>query len=85
MKGAIKQIYFLSTYDVNRTDEVNLTQCGGIDQNLLWKTYLSRIKGKKNVMLLLDHGGSLSRQQLKILKALGKNYIQEDFILFAYY
>lgn len=85
LKGAIKQLYFLSTTDVIRPENVETSQCHGQDQTLLWKTYLSQIVGSKNVMLLLDHGGSLSRQQIRIVKAFGNSFLFKFFHFVLYF
>lgn len=74
LKGVLKHYYFLATNDVVDKNNVEITKCQNNDQSLLWKNYIMHTHNVKKIMLLLDHGGSLSRQQFKIVKAFG-NYV----------
>lgn len=72
IKGAIKQYYFLSNYDVTTETDVSISRCKKQDHSLLWDVYIQRVKTvPRNIMILLDHGGSLSKQQFKIVKMIG--------------
>ncbi|XP_017769692.1 PREDICTED: VWFA and cache domain-containing protein 1 [Nicrophorus vespilloides] len=76
LKDAIKQKYFLSNMDVLNHHNADISNCNYHNHSLLWSTYMSRIKHKhKNILLLLDHGGSLSKQQFKIVNSIAKQVI----------
>lgn len=77
MKGSIKQFYFLSSFDVKAESYAATTNYKNHDQSLLWKNYMSHIKTTpRNVMLLLDHGVSLSKWQINIVKSVAKQVIK---------
>lgn len=73
LKGVIKQFYLLSTSDVlNKNYNAPITNCMDHNQSRLWKLYIQQMNlARKNVMLILDHGGSLSKHQFSIVKAVG--------------
>lgn len=76
LKETIKQFYFLSASDIMSKSTSEISKCENCDQSLLWKTYMSHTRSKpKNVLLLLDHGGSLSKWQFQIVKAVAKQMI----------
>lgn len=76
LKESVKQLYFLSSSDVSSKSASEISKCENCDQSLLWKNYMSHIKTKRrNVVLLLDHGGSLSKWQFQIVKAVAKQMI----------
>lgn len=77
LKDSIKQMYLLSSFDVTSDTHVPITNYKNHDQSILWKNYMSRIQSTpRNVMLLLDHGVSLSKWQLEIVKSVAKQTIK---------
>lgn len=83
IKGAIKQIYLLSTLEVSSlSSNAPIANCKDQDQSILWKLYMKYRKSlPRNVMLLLDHGGSLSKQQFRIVKAVCKKPFKQNILL----
>lgn len=76
LEGAIKQFYLLSTSDVESKQSVPIEDCRVQDRSLLWKTYQGQLVSvPRNIMLLLDHGGSLSKRQFQIVKGIAKQMI----------
>lgn len=76
LKGAVKQFYFLSSHDVSNETQSQLSRCDNNDLSLLWKTFMNRVKRRpRNVVLLLDHGGSLSKYQFQIVKAMARQML----------
>ncbi|KAB0801153.1 hypothetical protein PPYR_05507 [Photinus pyralis] len=77
LKGAIKQMYLLSRWDVISNAQNSVYNCNIRDESLLWKLYVLKNADStpRNVMLLLDHGGSLSKHQFHIVKAVAKHMI----------
>lgn len=76
LKESVKQLYFLSSSDVESKSLSEISKCENCNQSLLWKNYMSHIKRQhRNIVLLLDHGGSLSKWQLQIVKAVAKQMI----------
>lgn len=74
IRHAIKQQYIITDINNTQTKFSPFSTCKEHDDTLLWKNYIKRNKyTKKNVILLLDHGGSLSKKQLLIVKAIGKS------------
>lgn len=70
--NALKQQYFIYEKDVMKAQYSPFSECTGHDENIVWKNYMSHQHYKrKNVILLLDHGGSLSHRQLQIAKTIG--------------
>lgn len=50
------------------------SECLGHDETIIWKNYMSHQNYfRKNIVLLLDHGGSLSKKQLHISKSIGRS------------
>lgn len=77
LKGFIKQLYLLSSFDVKTDTYAPITNYKNHDQSLLWNNYMSHIKSTpRNIMLLLDHGVSLSKWQLEIVKSVAKQMIR---------
>lgn len=77
LKGSAKQIYLLSSLDVKSDTTIPITNYINHDQSILWKNYMSHIKSSsRNVMLLLDHGVSLSKWQFEIVKSVAKQMIE---------
>ncbi|KAF5289595.1 hypothetical protein FQA39_LY15042 [Lamprigera yunnana] len=77
IKAATKQMYLLSKWDVlSNTQNVN-NYCDNRDLSLIWKSYILQNSNSvpRNIMLLLDHGGSLSKRQFQIVKAVAKQII----------
>ncbi|KAF5272845.1 hypothetical protein FQR65_LT00441 [Abscondita terminalis] len=77
LKSAMKHMYLLSKWDVLSNSHNSMYNCNSCDLSLLWKLYIlqSRSSMPRNVMLLLDHGGSLSKRQFQIVKAVAKQMI----------
>ncbi|GJQ69938.1 hypothetical protein Trydic_g13334 [Trypoxylus dichotomus] len=82
IKSAIKQFYFLSNQDVTTIADTSISACKCQDHSLFWDVYVSRvITVPRNIMILLDHGGSLSKQQFKTVKMIAKSiisYLREE-------
>lgn len=73
MKDAIKQQYFISNIDVNNLIYSPFSGCTGRDDTIIWNNYMSRNNYKrKNIVLLLDRGGSLSKRQFYIVQKFGE-------------
>ena len=73
MKSGIKQQYFISSSDLDSNLYSPFVDCGKIDHMLLWNNYMARNNYvPKNVVLLLDHGGSLSRRHFAIVTTIGE-------------
>lgn len=70
LKKAIKHQYFLSMKDLEQKGDTEIGQCKEVDHSMIWSNYVGQMQDKKNIVLLIDHGGSLSRQQFKIVKEL---------------
>ncbi|KAK4871749.1 hypothetical protein RN001_015873 [Aquatica leii] len=77
LKGATKHMYLLSKWDVLSNSYNSMYNCNTCDLSLLWKLYIGQNTNSvpRNVMLLLDHGGSLSKRQFQIVKAVAKQMI----------
>ncbi|XP_030748339.1 VWFA and cache domain-containing protein 1 [Sitophilus oryzae] len=79
--NALKQQYFMSDKDIRNIQYSPFSQCSDHDENIVWKNYMSHQKyQRKNVILVLDHGGSLSYRQLQIAKTIAKatlKYLEE--------
>lgn len=68
-----KQQYFIFTSDLKTHVYSPFINCNKIDHMLLWNNFMSRNKyPPKNIVLLLDHGGSLSRRHFAIVLSIGK-------------
>ncbi|XP_050314411.1 VWFA and cache domain-containing protein 1 [Anthonomus grandis grandis] len=73
---ALKQHYFVSESDIRNIDGSKFFQCNGRDPLSLWKNYMRYQQyQRKNVVLVLDHGGSLSKQHLQIAKSVAKEIL----------
>ncbi|XP_066248264.1 VWFA and cache domain-containing protein 1 [Euwallacea similis] len=74
--SALKQQYFISEQDIKHRQHSRLSECSGHDEALIWKNYMVHQKYvTKNVVLVLDHGGSLSKRQLQIAKLIAKEML----------
>lgn len=75
ISNAIKQQYLVSERDIRSNQYSQFSHCIGNDEMIIWKNYMSHQKYvRKNVVLVVDHGGSLSKTQLLIAKSIGKFY-----------
>lgn len=86
LKKHLKHLYFLSSFDV--ASDLNLSsnnggfgggapECNRHNQSLLWSLYTNYHRSEgRNVLLLLDHGGSLTKQQLRTVKELAQQLIE---------
>ncbi|CAG9759360.1 unnamed protein product [Ceutorhynchus assimilis] len=73
LSNAIKQQYFISEKDIKHKQYSQFSECLDHDEGIIWKNYMSHQKYvRKNVVLVLDHGGSLSKTQLQIAKSMAK-------------
>lgn len=73
ISNALKQQYFISERNIRHKQYSQFSECFGHDEAVIWKNYMSHQKYvRKNIVLVLDHGGSLSKRQLQIAKSIGE-------------
>lgn len=78
IREAVKQQYFITDTDVKSSSSSPFSWCTSRDDTILWKNYMYRNNYvRKNVILVVDHGGSLSKTQLEIVKTVSKQLIAE--------
>ncbi|XP_019765381.2 VWFA and cache domain-containing protein 1 [Dendroctonus ponderosae] len=76
LSNALKQEYIISEQDLNDLQYSQFSECLGHDETIIWKNYMSHQNYlRKNIVLLLDHGGSLSKRQLHISKSIAKQML----------
>lgn len=72
-KNWIRQQYFISSWEMESYPHSPFKNCHEIDHMLLWKNYLIRnYYSSRNIIILMDHGGSLSKHHLHIVKSVGE-------------
>ncbi|RZC40016.1 VWFA and cache domain-containing protein 1 [Asbolus verrucosus] len=72
----IKQQYFISSSDVESYPYSPFTDCNEVDHMLMWNSFMSRNNySPRNIVLLLDHGGSLSKHHFYIVKSIAKQVV----------
>jgi hypothetical protein len=77
MKNGIKQQYFISSTDLESYSHSPFAMCNEIDHMLLWDSYMTRNNySPRNIVLLLDHGGSLSKQHFYMVKLIAKQVVE---------
>ncbi|EFA13000.2 VWFA and cache domain-containing protein 1 [Tribolium castaneum] len=75
-KNDTKQQYFISTSDL-QCHYSPFINCERIDHMLLWKNFMSRNNyASKNIVLLLDHGGSLNKRHFAIVLSIAKQIVE---------
>lgn len=76
--AAVKRQYIISNSEIQNLEYSPFYLCHECDETILWENYMSRRKYRtKNIVLILDNGGSINHAQLHMLKTFGKNFSNE--------
>ncbi|CAG9855267.1 unnamed protein product [Phyllotreta striolata] len=76
MTDGVRRQYFISDIEVKALPRTPFLQCTECDEKLIWNNYLERnIYLRKNVVLVLDIGGSMSSAQFNLLKLVAKKML----------
>ncbi|KAL1492905.1 hypothetical protein ABEB36_011074 [Hypothenemus hampei] len=74
--NALKQQYFIAERDIRDKQFSGFSMCCGYDEAIIWKNYMSHQRyTRKNIIIVLDHGGSLSKKQLQVAKMIAKEIL----------
>ncbi|XP_028147697.1 VWFA and cache domain-containing protein 1 [Diabrotica virgifera virgifera] len=76
MSDGVRRQYFISDFEVQRLHRTPFLHCTECDEKNIWNNYIERnIYQRKNVILVLDIGGSMSLMQFTLLKAVAKKML----------
>ncbi|KAG5899705.1 hypothetical protein JTB14_030097 [Gonioctena quinquepunctata] len=72
----VKRQYFISDSEVKKLEHTPFFHCSGCDEKIVWDNYIARnIYQRKNVVLVLDIGGSIKPPIFQVLRAVAKKMI----------
>nr|XP_023016915.1 VWFA and cache domain-containing protein 1 [Leptinotarsa decemlineata] len=72
----VKRQYFISDLEVKKLGHTPFLYCNGCDETIVWDNYIQRnIYQRRNVVLVLDIGGSVKPSLFQILRSLAKKII----------
>ncbi|KAJ8936685.1 hypothetical protein NQ318_012504 [Aromia moschata] len=73
---AVKRQYFISDSEVRKTLYSPFSPCNECEETIIWDNYIKRnVYQPKNIVLILDIGGSLGLSQLYLIKNIAKRVI----------
>ncbi|XP_060536991.1 VWFA and cache domain-containing protein 1 [Cylas formicarius] len=76
LPNAVRQQYFMLNNEFKETKHSPFLECSGHEESVVWKNFRMQSKYMtKNVILIVDHGASLSKRQLHIAKAIAKEML----------
>ncbi|CAH1153371.1 unnamed protein product [Phaedon cochleariae] len=72
----VKRVYLISNAEIEQSQRTPFHHCIGCDERLVWDQFMRRNNYEhKNVVLILDVGGSISQHQFQIMKSIGKKML----------
>ncbi|CAH0562656.1 unnamed protein product [Brassicogethes aeneus] len=76
IKNAVKQQFIITDNEHTKSKYSPFSGCNNHDDSIVWNNYMSRNKyEQRNVILILDHGGSLNKKQINIVKSMAKQIV----------
>ncbi|XP_056645974.1 VWFA and cache domain-containing protein 1 isoform X1 [Diorhabda sublineata] len=72
----VKRQYFISDYEIKQLKRTPFLRCSESEENIIWSNYMKRnIYQQKNLILVLDIGGSMNQVQFNLLKSVAKGML----------